>query len=344
MREPAFWHRPPSWQSRLLAPFSTAYGMVAARRLAQAGVRAAVPVICVGNYHVGGAGKTPTVLALAARLSADGERPVVVSRGYGGRLAGPVVVDVEGHGAADVGDEPLMMAHRFPVIVARDRAAGARLAGARGASVILLDDGFQNPALVKDLALIVIDGGRGIGNGLVFPAGPLRAPLAPQLDRTSALVVVGDGGAAEPVVAALVARGRPVLRARLVPDPASLAALRGRRCLAFAGIGDPARFFATLRQHGVEVVRQTAFADHHPFTRPELDALAAQAAREDLTLLTTEKDLVRLKSDPALAAHAPSIAAFAVTLAIGDQEVLRDLLAPLSRGAAARHAELRAQA
>jgi len=335
MREPAFWHRPPSWLSRLLKPLGALYGMIAARRLARPGARAGVPVICVGNYHLGGAGKTPTVLALAAWLRASGERPVVVSRGYGGRLTGPVAVDTASHGAADVGDEPLMMAQSVPVIVARDRAAGARLACARGASVILLDDGFQNPALEKDLALIVIDGARGIGNGGVFPSGPLRAPLAPQLARTSALIVVGEGGGAEPIAAAVAARGRPVLRARLVPASASLAALRGQRCLAFAGIGDPARFFATLRQHGIEVVREAAFADHHPFTRAEIDALVAQAVRERLTLVTTEKDLARLKSDPALAAQAATIVAFAVTLSIGGEEALRDLLAPVLRGAAA---------
>ena len=339
MREPAFWHRRSSWQSRLLAPLGAVYGAIAARRLARRGERAAVPVICVGNYHLGGAGKTPTVLALAALLRARGERPVVVSRGYGGRLPGPVAVDAAVHRAADVGDEPLMMAHRVPVIVARDRAAGARLARACGASVILLDDGFQNPALEKNLALIVIDGARGIGNACVFPAGPLRAPLAPQLERTGALIVVGEGGNADPVAAAVAARGKPVLRAHLVPDENSLAALRGRRCLAFAGIGDPARFFATLRQHGIEVVREAAFADHHPFTRAEIDALVAQAAREQLTLVTTEKDLVRLKSDPALAARAEVVVPFAVAVSIGGGEALRDLLAPVLRGTGMRYAD-----
>jgi tetraacyldisaccharide 4'-kinase len=336
MREPAFWHRRSSWQSRLLAPFGAVYGAIAARRLAQPGERAAVPVICVGNYHVGGAGKTPTVLALAALLQSGGERPVVVSRGYGGRLRGPVAVDVGQHGAADVGDEPLMMAQRVPVVVARDRAAGARLACARGASIILLDDGFQNPALTKDLALIVIDGARGIGNSCVFPAGPLRAPLAPQLARTGALVVVGEGVGAEPIVAEVAERGRPVLRARLVPDPQSLDAVKGRRCLAFAGIGDPGRFFATLRRHGVEVAGEAVFADHHVFTRSEIDALVSRAASEGLTLVTTEKDFVRLKSDAALARAAEAVVAFRVTLMIGDGNDLRAIVAPVLRGLAAR--------
>jgi tetraacyldisaccharide 4'-kinase len=329
MREPAFWHRPRSWQSVLLAPFAAIYGAIAARRLAKRGEVAAVPVICVGNYHVGGAGKTPTVLALAALLRSMGERPVVVSRGYGGRLQGPLVVVPQRHGAADVGDEPLMMAAQVTVIVARDRAAGARLAEAEGASVILLDDGFQNPALAKDLALIVIDGRRGLGNGCVFPAGPLRAPLPPQLARTDALIVVGEGEAAASVAAELAARHKPVLRARLLPDDGAIATLRGRRCLAFAGIGDPPRFFATLRASGIDVADEVAFADHHAFTPGELDGLLARAARGDLTLVTTEKDMARLRGDPALAAKSAAIVAFKVSLQIGDGGALRELVAPV---------------
>jgi tetraacyldisaccharide 4'-kinase len=336
MREPAFWHRLSSWQSTLLAPLGAVYGAVAASRLARRGARAAVPVICVGNYHVGGAGKTPTVLALTALLRSLGERPVVVSRGYGGSLPGPVVVDADRDAAGDVGDEPLMMARQVPVVVARDRVAGARLACAQQASVILLDDGFQNPALVKDLSLIVIDGTRGVGNGCVFPAGPLRAPLSPQLDRTDALIVVGDGAAAEPMVAAVTARGKPVLRARLVPDPASLAALNGRRCLAFAGIGDPARFFATLRAHGVEVAREATFADHHAFTRAEVDGLSAQAAREGLTLVTTEKDLARLAGTAAFAAPAAAMVPLKVSLQTAQDDQLRGLVVAALKSADGR--------
>ena len=191
MHEPAFWNRPSSLLARLLMPLGALYGAIAARRLVRTGVRAGVPVICVGNYHVGGAGKTPTVLALAGILRTLGETPVVLSRGYGGRLGGPVRVDPHKHTAADVGDEPLMMAGRVPVIVSRQRDAGIAPARALGASVILMDDGFQNPAVAKDISLIVIDGDRAIGNGRVFPAGPLRAPLPLQLARTDALVIVG---------------------------------------------------------------------------------------------------------------------------------------------------------
>ena len=206
MHEPAFWHRPSSLLSRLLMPLGALYGAIAARRLTRTGLRAGVPVICVGNYHVGGAGKTPTVIALAGILRSLGETPVVLSRGYGGRLHGPVRVDPHRHTAADVGDEPLMMARTIPVIVSRQRRAGIAPARALGASVILMDDGFQNPALAKDISLIVIDGDRGLGNGRVFPAGPLRAPLPPQLARTDALVIVGFGTAADEVAASIEAR------------------------------------------------------------------------------------------------------------------------------------------
>ncbi|HET6839907.1 MAG TPA: tetraacyldisaccharide 4'-kinase, partial [Bradyrhizobium sp.] len=196
MHEPAFWYRPSSLISRLLMPLGALYGAVAARRLQREGFDAGIPVLCVGNYHLGGAGKTPTVLALAKLLRELGETPVVLSRGYGGRLRGPIMVDPERHGAADVGDEPLMLARTVPVAVARDRIEGVALARSQRASVILLDDGFQNPAIAKDASLIVIDGERGLGNACVFPAGPLRAPLPPQLARTDALIVVGDGKAA----------------------------------------------------------------------------------------------------------------------------------------------------
>src|SRR5262245_61660646 len=177
MREPAFWHRPRSMKSHVLKPLSALYGAIAARRMARQGMDAGIPVICVGNYHVGGAGKTPTVLALTKLLRDLGETPVVLSRGYGGRLQGPVRVDPARHAASDVGDEPLMLAGALPVVVSRKRAEGVPLARAHGATVILMDDGFQSPAIVKDTSLIVIDGARGIGNGQVFPAGPLRAPL-----------------------------------------------------------------------------------------------------------------------------------------------------------------------
>ncbi|MEH2566930.1 tetraacyldisaccharide 4'-kinase [Bradyrhizobium sp. AZCC 2289] len=323
MREPGFWHGPPSWKSHLLRPLGALYGAIAAKRLQRDGLDAGIPVLCVGNYHVGGAGKTPTVLALAGLLRDLGETPVVLSRGYGGKLRGPVRVDPVRHAAADVGDEPLMMAAALPVVVSRERADGVPLARAQGASVILMDDGFQNPSVAKDVSLIVIDSDRGLGNGRVLPAGPLRAPLRPQLARTDALVIVGQGAAAEAVAAELTSRGKPVLRARLKPDDASVASLRGQRVLAFAGIGDPARFFATLRASGIELVRQRAFADHYSFSQGEIEALIAQAKRDGLTLVTTEKDFARLQTNGEVPGWARAIVPFAVTLEFDDAALLR---------------------
>jgi tetraacyldisaccharide 4'-kinase len=324
MREPDFWYASPSLYSLLLAPIGAIYGVVAGARMARQGERAAVPVICVGNYHLGGAGKTPTTLRLAQMLRGLGETPFVVSRGYGGSLAGPV--RVADHSAAEVGDEPAMMARHVPVVISRDRVAGAELARSEGASVILLDDGFQNPALEKDASMIVIDAVRGLGNGCVFPAGPLRAPLAAQIARTNALVVIGEGNAANDVAQGVVQRGGLVLRASFVPDESVVARLRGQRVLAFAGIGDPARFFATLRAQGIEVASQRAFADHHPFTAEDIDALAREAQAGGLTLVTTEKDFARIEGNPALAAHAAQIVPFPVTLRIDDEGALEDFL------------------
>jgi tetraacyldisaccharide 4'-kinase len=212
------------------------------------------------------------------------------------------------------------------VVVARQRADGVPLARSLGASVILMDDGFQSPLVAKDASLIVIDGNRGLGNGQVFPAGPLRAPLRPQIARTDALVIVGGGAAADAVAADVAAAGKPVLRARLKPDEASVAQLQGKRVLAFAGIGDPARFFATLKASGVDVVRSRAFADHHPFSKAEIDGLIGEAGREALTLVTTEKDLARLRSGGDLPDWAKQIVSFAVTLEFDDAARLRSFV------------------
>jgi tetraacyldisaccharide 4'-kinase len=220
-----------------------------------------------------------------------------------------------------------MMAAQVPVIVARDRVAGAAMAQEDGASVVLLDDGFQNPSLDKDVSLLVIDAARGIGNGAVFPAGPLRVPLAPQVARTDALIVVGQGGAADDVARDVAARGGLVFHATLVPDEASLSVLRGKRVLAFAGIGDPARFFATLRAQGVEVAEGRAFGDHHPFAPDEIVRLVEDAATQSLQLVTTEKDMARIRSDARLRSYADRIAILPVTMTFDDESKLRALVA-----------------
>ena len=260
MREPAFWWRKPGLACSLLAPVAAAYGNIAAQRMARQGKRADVPVLCVGNFTLGGAGKTPAALLLAAWLEDAGAKVFFLSRGYGGSLAGPKLVDVHADTAALVGDEPLLLARVAPTVVARDRVAGAKAAVAAGASVIVMDDGLQNASLAKDFTLAVIDARRGLGNGRLFPAGPLRAPLAAQLARSDALLLIGDGDGARD----LAATGLPIFHGHLRPDAAAVAELKGRKVLAFAGIGDPEKFFRTATEAGIDVAAAPAVSRSSP--------------------------------------------------------------------------------
>jgi tetraacyldisaccharide 4'-kinase len=246
-----------------------------------------------------------------------------LSRGYGGSAAGPKLVDAHADHAAEVGDEALLLAHVAPTVVARDRVAGAAFAKAQGASVIVMDDGLQNGSLAKDFTLAVIDARRGIGNARVFPAGPLRAPLATQLARTDALLLVGDGDAANEVVAA--ARGLPVLHGRLEPDAAAIAALKARQVLAFAGIGDPEKFF------DIEVTQTSVFPDHHRFTAEEAAELIMDAEHGGLALLTTAKDHARMAGDSLLDALAARAHVLPVTMEIKKKDELRSLLLGVAR-------------
>jgi tetraacyldisaccharide 4'-kinase len=289
MRAPDFWDRPPGLTASLLAPLGAAWsGAARLRRAVARPYRAPVPVVCVGNLVAGGSGKTPVVLSLAGLLAERGVAVHVVTRGYGGRLAGPVRVDPARHDAVEAGDEPLLIAACAPCWVARDRAAGCRAAAEAGAAAILLDNGFQNPHVAKDLSLVVVDAEYGFGNGRVIPAGPLREPLADGLARTDAVVLIGDGAAPEAVRAA----ARPVLRAVLAPVDA--ARFSGVRVVAFAGIGRPAKFFASLHQAGAELVAVRPFADHHRYRDAELARLRAETERSGALLVTTAKDRVRL--------------------------------------------------
>jgi tetraacyldisaccharide 4'-kinase len=291
MRAPDFWWRAaPSPLARILAPLGSIFGARTLARMQRAGAQASVPVVCVGNPVAGGAGKTPAAIEIARLLMLGRRNPVFLTRGYGGRLKGPVRVDPKKHTANDVGDEPLLLARTAPCVVARDRVAGAALAATLG-DVIVMDDGFQNPSLAKNMSLLVVDSEAGVGNGLCIPAGPLRAPLDAQLARTDAVILVGEGKA----MAALTKRKKPpVLMARLVPDAKAATQLKGRRVLAFAGIGRPQKFAGTLKALGADVVRLAAFPDHHVFTVAEAAALLNEAKRGGLTLVTTEKDKARL--------------------------------------------------
>ena len=332
MREPAFWWREAGLAARLLTPFAAIYGAAASMRLAGRGARMAVPVICIGNPTLGGAGKTPLVVALAGWLTAAGDAPALLSRGYGGSLPGPLRVDPARHRASDVGDEPLLLARAAPTFVARDRVKGAEAAVAAGARIVVMDDGFQNPSLQKDFSVLVVDARRALGNTCVFPAGPLRAPLAAQLACADAMVVVGLENGADSVAAFARARGLPVFRAELMAEADAVAALAGARVLAFAGIGDPGKLFATLERAGVTLAVTRRFADHHPYTREEAELLCAEADKASLALVTTEKDLVRIQGEPALAALAARTHALPVKLVLSDEDVfLRLMRAKLQR-------------
>ena len=296
MRAPGFWWRAPDRPGllpRLLAPLGWLYAAGTARRLRQPGYSPQVPVICVGNLTAGGAGKTPTVIALVERLTARGRKVYVVSRGYGGRLDGPLRVEEARHTAEEVGDEPLLLSAFVPVWVAKDRAAGVRAAEAAGAGVILMDDGFQNPAVTPSLGLVVVDAARGFGNGRCIPAGPLREPVATGLSRADLVLTIGDTAAQTQFDATWGPPKAPRLRGQLQPLQMGMD-WKGERVLAFAGIADPSRFFATLRTEGAEVVRGEALADHETLSETLLKRLELEAAAAGAQLVTTEKDAARL--------------------------------------------------
>jgi tetraacyldisaccharide 4'-kinase len=326
MKTPGFWYRPEATPAAwLLTPAGLLYD--AASRLRRSLVepqRAPVPVACIGNLVAGGAGKTPVALALGRRLGEIGIAVHFLSRGHGGSLAGPVRVDPERHSAAEVGDEPLLLARAAPAWVSRDRPAGARAAAAAGAGLILMDDGFQNPSLAKDLSLLVVDGGSGFGNGRILPAGPLRERPEDGLKRADAVVVMGPDRAGIGALAA--GHGLPALGARLVPDASDAARLRGRKVLAFAGIGRPEKVFATLAELGAEIAGAVPFPDHHTYTPDEIMRLVETAQERQAVLVTTEKDLVRLPPDAR-----PMVEALRVDLAWDDPARVDAVLEPLVR-------------
>ena len=296
LEAPFWWYRERGALASALAPLGRLFGRLAERRAARVTpYRSRLPVICIGNLTAGGGGKTPTALAVAALLGEFGARAYFLTRGYGGTSEGPLLVRKE-HSSSEVGDEPLLLAEAAPTIVSADRVAGAKAIEATEASVIVMDDGFQNPSLVKDLSLIVVDAGVGLGNELIMPAGPLRAPLDAQLGRADALVVIGSGDKAASLADAFKALSKPVFTARIVSRQDSRW-LRVLPVIGFAGIANPQKFFATLGTNGAGLEEKRAFPDHYRYTNREAAALLKLAKDRKAMLVTTEKDWVRLPDE-----------------------------------------------
>lgn len=319
MRAPDFWEQDEGLLPRLLSPTAALYAAAGAlrRRIVRSG-SVEVPVVCVGNLVAGGAGKTPVAISLALHLMEAGHRPHFLSRGYGGREHGPLRVDRDRHDHRAVGDEPLLLADIAPAWVGRDRLATARSAAAAGADLLVLDDGFQDPRLAKDLSLVVVDAAYGFGNGRVIPAGPLREPASTGLARADAVVLLGQGSGP------FLPPALPVLRARLAPAP-SVERLRGRDVLAFAGIGRPAKFFDMLRDVGCRLMETAAFPDHHRYRPEEVMALCERARRVGAVPVTTAKDRVRLPPEARR-----MVETVEVLVEWKDVAALDGLLAPLS--------------
>ena len=328
LEAPFWWYRRKGALASALAPLGQLYGRLVEVRAARIEPhRSRLPVICIGNFTAGGGGKTPTAIAVGSLLAELGARPAFLTRGYGGASEGPVLV-AKGQSAEEVGDEALLLAEAAPTMVAADRAAGAKAIEVTAADIIVMDDGFQNPSLIKDLSLVVVDAGAGIGNGLIIPAGPLRAPLAQQIARAGALVVVGDGEKAAPLVEAFSAQGKPVLKARTVPrqDKRWLSVLP---VIGFAGIARPAKFFATLRNCGARLIATRSFPDHYRYTERDARRLLKAAREQNAMLVTTEKDFVRLpdEEDTALGELRHRCRPFPIAVEFEDKPAVKTLLA-----------------
>ena len=288
MRTPAFWVSL-NLTSALLWPASFLYrlGRTMRYRFVKPW-RAPVPVVCIGNATAGGAGKTPTALAIGTMLKARGVNAFFLSRGYGGSATQPTLVDPAKHTAEEVGDEPLLLAGLLPTIVSADRVAGAQKAIELGAKLIVMDDGFQNPSLTKTLSFLVIDSVNGFGNGLLLPAGPLREPKASAFARTDAIVLIGKGKNTP-----ALPPGKAVLSAQIAPMPEALG-LKGKKIYAFCGIAYPQKFFALLESLGAEIIERKAYGDHAPYTPPQILSLATRAKADGALLVTTTKDAARI--------------------------------------------------
>ncbi|MGE4313850.1 MAG: tetraacyldisaccharide 4'-kinase [Pseudobdellovibrionaceae bacterium] len=295
MKTPSFWFgSQKSLSSLMLRPVARLYRLGAKTNYAVKAIsskRARLPVLCVGNLTAGGGGKTPTTLALLKLLSTSGKylSPFILTRGYGGKVTGPERVPADGETVL-WGDEALLLARHAPTIKSINRVRGAEYARDQGADIILMDDGAQNPSLVKDCLFMVINGAEGVGNGQLIPSGPLREPLSSGLDRADAIIMIGDD---ETGLTSLIKDKSRLFMADMhiksgwrAPDKQPV--------VAFAGIARPERFLKTVQLAGFQVKDFRSYSDHHNFTRRDIETLLELAKAYDAKLITTEKDAVRL--------------------------------------------------
>jgi tetraacyldisaccharide 4'-kinase len=290
-----WWLKHPNWQARVLQPFGMIYGAITAQRMAREGHYAGIPIMCVGNFVAGGAGKTPVAIALANLFKENNLKPFFLTRGYGARTHDQPHIVTEEDEYADVGDEALLLARHAPVIISRNRISGAYMAAEQGADVVIMDDGLQNPSLKKTRSLAVVDAVTGVGNGLCVPAGPLRAPLDDQWRLISSMILVGEGEAGTLLAQEARQRHIPVFNSRLEPPQGTIDYIRQRPVLAFAGIGRPAKFFNMLSAHGVQIMEHFAFPDHHAYSKKDIALMMRRARINGVThIVTTEKDFVRI--------------------------------------------------